>query len=154
MRNERRAYRREFVLVIPVERLNDTLWEMDIQGLLHPTQVITGSPDLHVKLGQKFSSGRGSTPTNNRRRASSCAYGACKVVNKEAAYPRGRTHARGDVLVPTHSQSSGAAVPKWCLDPTSAGGCLAARKRRYYRPSTLAIVPKKNLENGFAARLP
>lgn len=49
------AYRRDFVLVIPVDLLNDCLWELDLQGLLYPTQVITGPPDLHVKLEEKFS---------------------------------------------------------------------------------------------------
>lgn len=49
------AYRRDFILVIPGERLNDTLWELDLQGLLHPTQIITGRPDPHVKLEEKFS---------------------------------------------------------------------------------------------------
>jgi hypothetical protein len=50
-----RAYHREFVLSIPADRVNDILWELDLQGLLRPNQVITGSPDLHVGLEERFS---------------------------------------------------------------------------------------------------
>ncbi len=50
-----RAYHRDFVLSIPADRLNDILWELDLQGLLVPNQVITGAPDLHVRLEERLS---------------------------------------------------------------------------------------------------
>ncbi len=50
-----RAYHRDFVLSIPADRLNDILWELDLEGLLRPNQVITGDPSLHVRLEERFS---------------------------------------------------------------------------------------------------
>lgn len=49
------SYHRVFVLSIPAGRMNDILWEFDLQGLLFPNQVITGNPDLHVGLDERFS---------------------------------------------------------------------------------------------------
>jgi hypothetical protein len=49
------VYKREFDLVIPAEGLNEVLYELDLQGLLPPMQEITGSPKLHVKLEERFS---------------------------------------------------------------------------------------------------
>ncbi len=48
-------YQRHFVLKIPADRLNNILWELDLQGLLRPNQVITGDPSLHVGLEERFS---------------------------------------------------------------------------------------------------
>jgi hypothetical protein len=48
-------YQRHFVLSIPADRMNDLLWELDLQGLLSPNQVITGNPGLHVALEERFS---------------------------------------------------------------------------------------------------
>jgi len=50
-----RTYHRDFVLSIPADRMNDILWELDLQGLLRPNQVITGDPGLHVVLEERFS---------------------------------------------------------------------------------------------------
>jgi hypothetical protein len=49
------SYQRHFVLSIPADRMNDILWELDLQGLLSPSQVITGNPDLHIRLEERFS---------------------------------------------------------------------------------------------------
>ncbi len=48
-------YKRDFVLSIPADRMNDILWELDLQGLLYPNQRMTGNPDLHVGLEERFS---------------------------------------------------------------------------------------------------
>lgn len=48
-------YQRHFILSIPADRMNDILWELDLQGLLSPNQVITGNPNLHVGLEERFS---------------------------------------------------------------------------------------------------
>jgi hypothetical protein len=50
----RKARRREFALVIPPNRLNDVLWDLDLAGLLLPTQQITGPPGLHASLEERF----------------------------------------------------------------------------------------------------
>ncbi|MDR7522826.1 MAG: hypothetical protein QN168_10215 [Armatimonadota bacterium] len=49
------AYHRDFAVTIPADRVNDLLWELDLQGLLYPTQVISGNSDLHVGLEERFS---------------------------------------------------------------------------------------------------
>lgn len=48
-------YHRTLVLSIPADRMNDILWELDLQGLLYRNQRITGNPDLHVGLEERFS---------------------------------------------------------------------------------------------------
>lgn len=44
----------EFALLIPPDRMNHVLWDLDSAGLLTPTQEITGAPDLHVRLEERF----------------------------------------------------------------------------------------------------
>ncbi len=44
----------EFALLIPPDRMNHVLWDLDLQGLLTPTQEITGPPTLHVCLEERF----------------------------------------------------------------------------------------------------
>ncbi len=48
-------YHRDFILSVPADRMNDILWELDLQGLLYPNQRITGNPDHHVGLEERFS---------------------------------------------------------------------------------------------------
>lgn len=50
-----RTHHRDSVLTFPAGRMNDLLWELDLQWLLRPNQVITGSPGLHVRLEERFS---------------------------------------------------------------------------------------------------
>lgn len=50
----RRPYRREFALVIPPDRMNEVLWDLDLEGLLGPTQTIAGPAPLHVRLEERF----------------------------------------------------------------------------------------------------
>ncbi len=46
---------REFALLIPPDRMNHVLWDLDLAGLLMPTQEITGLPALHTRLEERFS---------------------------------------------------------------------------------------------------
>lgn len=41
--------------MIPPDQLNDVLWELDLAGLLTPTQEIMGPPDLHARLEERLS---------------------------------------------------------------------------------------------------
>ncbi len=50
----RRHDHTEFALVIPPDRMNDVLWDVDLAGLLTPTQEITGLAVLHVRLEERF----------------------------------------------------------------------------------------------------
>ncbi|MDI6772029.1 MAG: hypothetical protein QME77_05515 [bacterium] len=50
----RRPNHREFALVIPADGMNDVLWDLDLAGLLMPTQEITGPPALLVRLEERF----------------------------------------------------------------------------------------------------
>jgi hypothetical protein len=49
------AYTREYVLMIPAERMNDILWALDFAGLLKPNQRITADSALSAKLEERFS---------------------------------------------------------------------------------------------------
>jgi hypothetical protein len=55
VQESRRPDRREFGLMIPPDRMNDVLWDLDLEGLLAPAQEITGPPALHVHLEERFS---------------------------------------------------------------------------------------------------
>jgi hypothetical protein len=49
------SYQRHYVLSVPADHMNDILWELDLQGLLVPNQVISGASGLHVQLEERFS---------------------------------------------------------------------------------------------------